>query len=586
MDGNDNSTGDTLVNFGGEIKALGDTPEGLHVGGYLVRFSTPDDPDLMGDYFTADTDFGVEDGEEKRVPVMFHHGQALRTREGGEITITRKIGKGTIALDDVGVLIDAIIYQRDEYEQAISQMAKSFGWSSGALGHLVASEPGKKANWIKRWFIGEASITPTPAEPRNNVLPLKMLNPNPEASEAGEDKPAAVEIKSEPTLESQPTGDEMDETDIQKMIETAVESAVKSVVSALPPTNGGGVQVVKDEADQPFANDGEFFMAVKTAALYPNREDPRLRALKATGMSEGVPSDGGYLVRPQVKDGILERMYATGALLSRVARDPVAGNGMTYNGVDETSRVTGSRYGGVQGYWLAEAQTITASKPKFRQIELKLKKVAALCYATDEQLQDTPNLESWLNRVVPGELRFQVEDAIYEGDGVGKPLGIMASPALITVQRDTASSIKVADVMTMWARRWAGVNDYVWFINQDAMPQLPQMTISNSPVFIPPGGLSGSQYGSLLGRPVIEVEYASSLNTTGDIMLASMSQYQTIDKGDVQSATSIHVAFTTAEQAFRFIYRIDGEPLWNSPLTPFKGSSTQSPFVVLGSASA
>ena len=35
-------------------------------------------------------------------------------------------------------------------------------------------------------------------------------------------------------------------------------------------------------------------------------------------------------------------------------------------------------FGGVVGYWLAEAGAKTGSKPKFSQVVLKLKKVAAL----------------------------------------------------------------------------------------------------------------------------------------------------------------------------------------------------------------
>lgn len=351
------------------------------------------------------------------------------------------------------------------------------------------------------------------------------------------------------------------------------------------PEQKGRVEVTKDAGDQPFESAGEFFQAVKTAGIRPAMADVRLNSMKATGLSEGVPADGGYLLPKQTASGILEKMYSTGQILSRINIDPVTGNAMTYNGVDETSRVDGSRMGGVQGYWGAEAGTMTASKPKFRQIELKLKKVHALCYATDEQLEDTANLESWLNRVVPAELRFKTEDAIYEGDGVGKPLGIMASPCLITVTRDTGSRIMVADVLGMWKRRYAALSDYVWFINQDAEDQLPQLTISNTPVYMPPGGLSGAQYGSLFGKAVIPVEYAATLNTTGDIMLASMSQYQAIGKaGGIKATSSLHVAFVTDEMAFKFTYRVDGQPSWHSALTPFKGSNTQSPFVVLGSA--
>lgn len=352
----------------------------------------------------------------------------------------------------------------------------------------------------------------------------------------------------------------------------------------------GQVEVIRDEADQPFESSGQFFQKVKIAGLYPGREDPRLKPLKVkdvTGMSEGVPADGWYLVPKETASGILERMYNTGQILSRVAGDPVTGNSMTYNGIDETSRVAGSRLGGVRGYWVTEGGTITSSKPKFRQIELKLKKVAALCYATDEQLEDTANLESWLTRTVPDELRFQAEDAIYEGDGVGKPLGITASPCLVSVLRYATSTVSYIDVVNMWARRYAGVSDYVWLINQDVTPQLDQLQLTSS-LQVPPNFISYGQDGvmRMKGKPVLEVEYAQTMGTVGDIVLASLSQYQTINKGGVKPATSIHVAFTTDETAFRFVYRIDGEPMWHSALTPLHGSNTQSPFVALATATA
>jgi HK97 family phage major capsid protein len=354
----------------------------------------------------------------------------------------------------------------------------------------------------------------------------------------------------------------------------------------------GTLQVTRDEADQPFASNGEFLMAVKNAGLYPGREDSRLRPLKfrdATGASEGIPADGGYLLTPQVNTTLIERMYSTGSILSRITIDPIGpnANSALYNGIDETSRATGSRNGGVRGYWVAEAGTITGSKPKFRQFEVKPKKVAALCYATDEQLQDSTNLESWLTRVVPSELRFMAEDAIYEGDGVGKPLGIMNSDCLIAIARESSGLITFKDIITMWSRRWAGVRDYVWLINQDAMPQIDSLMLVSGSAAIPPRFVDYDAQGVLRmkGAPVLEVEYAATVGDPGDIMLASLSQYQAAEKGGVQSASSIHVQFVTDETAFRFTYRIDGQPTWGDDLTPLHGSNTVSPFVVCSSAS-
>ena len=102
-----------------------------------------------------------------------------------------------------------------------------------------------------------------------------------------------------------------------------------------------------------------------------------------------------------------------------------------------------------------------------------------------------------------------------------------------------------------------------------------------TPAYMPPGGLSASPYGTLFGRPVIAVEYCATLGTLGDIMLVDLNEYLMIDKGGMESASSIHVRFIYDETTFRFVYRVDGQPIWNSALTPFKGTNTQSPYVVL-----
>jgi hypothetical protein len=149
-----------LIAFGGEVKQLGDG----RVGGYLVRFSGPKDTDLTGDFFSKDTDFGIH----TRLPVYYQHGydSALKTR---------RIGVGELKLEDAGLWLEAQLELRDDYERMIADMAgkSKLGLSSGAVGHLVERERVGKANHIKTWVIGEASLTPTPAEPRNNVLPLK-----------------------------------------------------------------------------------------------------------------------------------------------------------------------------------------------------------------------------------------------------------------------------------------------------------------------------------------------------------------------------------------------------------------------------
>lgn len=401
--------------------------------------------------------------------------------------------------------------------------------------------------------------------------------------------------------------------DVTAIAKQAAQEAVKAYQEATAPIKSGGVAVIGDSVDRALEGNpfkpGDFYQAVKKAA--EGKTDERLQPLKSdlpgegivyelpmaavksmkapSGLSQVVPSDGGFLVGTDRRDGVAMRDYATGLVWNRAQNVPIGpnSNGMTMNVLKETSRVNGSRWGGVLGYWLAEADEKTSSKPTFDQLEAKLKKVAALVYATDELLEDATALAGVINAVVPAELAFQKDDKAINGSGVGVPLGILQSNALVTVAKEAnqaADTVVSQNIINMWARRWAR-GSYVWFINQDVEPQLHQLNLpvgtGGALVYMPPGGLSGLPYGTLYGAPVITIEQAATVGDVGDIILADMMQYLTISKGGIQNAESIHVRFVYDESVFRFVERVDGMPLWKAPLTPFKGSNTQSPFVTL-----
>jgi HK97 family phage major capsid protein len=151
----------------------------------------------------------------------------------------------------------------------------------------------------------------------------------------------------------------------------------------------------------------------------------------------------------------------------------------------------------------------------------------------------------------------------------------------------SAATIVPKNLIKMFARCHArSRRNAVWFINQDIEPQLFTMTqdagTAGQLVYMPPGGLSQSPYGTILGRPVMPIEYAATLGTVGDIMLADLSAYCSGTQGGMDSAMSMHLRFDYAETAFRFMFAVDGQPWLASAITPYKGSSnTVSPFVAL-----
>ena len=335
-----------------------------------------------------------------------------------------------------------------------------------------------------------------------------------------------------------------------------------------------------------FASLGEQMMAVYRASNPGGRIDSRLTTRAASGMNESNPSDGGFLVQQDFVKTLLKRTYETGILASKVRKIPISSNsnGLKINSIEEDSRATGSRWGGVQTFWQSEADEMTASKPKFKQMELSLKKLTGLCYATDELLQDTSALESVINEAFAEEFGFKIDDAILNGTGSGQPLGLLNSPALVTVvkEKDQTAKITTENLIKMWNRMWSRSRaNSVWYINQELEPFLYTLMIGDKPVYIPAGGLSEKPYGTLFGRPVVPLEQCNGAGDVGDIILADVSQYLLIDKGGVSQASSVHVRFLYDEQIFRFIYRVDGQPIWSKPLTPYKGSSSVSPYVTL-----
>jgi HK97 family phage major capsid protein len=358
-----------------------------------------------------------------------------------------------------------------------------------------------------------------------------------------------------------------------------------------------GVKIGSDSREKDrFQSFGHQLSAVMQASRPGGHIDPRLfRA--ATGLSEGVSSDGGFLVQQDFSSDLLADVFQTGVLASRCRRVQISSNAnsIKLNGVDETSRAS-TRWGGIVGYWRDEAALKTASKPKFRQITLELNKLIGLCYATDELLQDSSALEGIIRQGFQSEFGFLLDDAIINGTGTGQPLGILNAGCLVSVSKETgqsAATVVAENIVKMYSRMFASSRpNAVWLINQNIEPQLFTMSLSvgtgGVPIYMPAGGLSQAPYATLFGRPVLAIEQAATLGTQGDIIFADLGGgYILAEKGGVQSDVSIHVQFIYDESVFRFVMRIDGQPVRASALTPYKGGAnyTQSHFIALDTRS-
>ena len=326
--------------------------------------------------------------------------------------------------------------------------------------------------------------------------------------------------------------------------------------------------------------------AVKVAAE-TGFVDPRLRALGLAESLDGslVQADFSYkLFSPPGIAEVWNRIFKIklGELFF----------GIDLPQFDESSRGIEDMLGGIEWYWIEESTELPATKPKFRSIQLRLKKCAWLGYLTDEFSQDSEAGGT----VIPAAAQISLNRLIYEmvtdGTGAGRPLGILQSGATVTVQKEVGqdpATILGDNVLKMIthlpAESWQSPG-LCWLIHKDAIPQLSTATVS-----IGTGGghlplwhwrEAGAKFNQLAGIDVLINLAGKPLGTRGDIILCDLNQYCCIYK-EVKKTVSLHVKFLTDQEAFRFVMRWDAAPAWSKAVTAESGDNLISPFITLES---
>lgn len=365
-------------------------------------------------------------------------------------------------------------------------------------------------------------------------------------------------------------------------LDAATPRVVQPVAIAEPVITGGAPAIEKDPMAG-FKSVAEFARSVQIAGLPGQALDPRLQVLAApSNTHKELGSSDGYMVPPQVAADVVNLVNSDESFLSRVSPEPTSSNQVGLL-IDETTP-WGST--GVQAYWGSEAGQMTSSKLSTKQRYIQLEKLYAFVNASEELLEDAPRLQNRLTVKAAEAIRYKADEALINGDGVGKPEGYMSSAALVTVAKETSQSadtIVAANVLKMRARLLGSANGAFWMVHQSTIPQLATMTIGDQPMWLPNNaGLLESVPGRLLGLPVVISEHAQTVGDKGDIQLVQPNGYfAAVKSGGPQFAMSMHLYFDYGVSAFRWTFRLAGSPLLSAPVSPDNGSDTLSHFITL-----
>ncbi len=364
---------------------------------------------------------------------------------------------------------------------------------------------------------------------------------------------------------------------IKEMGLTQVERKVLPGGAPAGPPEGDGK--LKSFGELPL---GELLCAISRS--HKGESDARLKAL-----SEGSDSGGGFTVPEETAAPIIKRALERSIVEPLATVVPMRSDTYNYTIEDDLAH-TASLHGGIIAYWTEEAGSKTVSQPKFRRVKLIAKKLTGFTYASDELLEDSAvDLGAYLTECFGGSIGWYKDYAFLRGSGVGQPLGIFGSGCLIQPTRAVANAISVLDIANLMARLLPAslyAPSTVFIASQSILPQI--INLGSTYVTWINSSMNGAAQRiptTLFGMPLYFTEKVPALGTTGDIGLYDLSYYLIGNRKGLKVDQSTEYRFATDETTWRFVTRVDGQPLMAAAFTP-KNGSTLSPFVQLSSATA
>ena len=351
----------------------------------------------------------------------------------------------------------------------------------------------------------------------------------------------------------------------------------------------------EDDPSGGFKTHTEFFEAVMDVGRGRVMDERLGRFRAAQGSDEqGSYSDpyGAFLIPTSVAPGIMSLTPEDDPIFDLTTKMPMRTPMVTINARVDKNHST-SVSGGLTVTRRPETVDGSSSRMQFAPVQFNAHELFGLAFATESILQDSP--ESFVALLNAGFRDEFASNAIAErlnGTGVGEPLGVLATgnSAKISVSKETgqaANTIVTENIDKMAARCWK-FRRAIWMANQTTQPQLRALVrdvgTGGAPVaYFRPAETEGGA-DTLLGRPIFFTEHCATLGTVKDIFLCVWSEYIDGEYQPLRQAESIHVRFLSNERAFKFWKRNDGQPWWDTVLSP-KNGDTLAPTITLATRS-
>lgn len=278
--------------------------------------------------------------------------------------------------------------------------------------------------------------------------------------------------------------------EIERLERQVAIDAELSKATSTPLTGKPGAKMGKDETEKTGrASDeykGSFWNAMRVKAPMPSV----LNALQ-----EGTDSEGGYLVPDEFERTLVEALEEENVFrtLAHVIK--------TSSG-DRKIPVVASKG---TASWVDEEGAYTESDDAFSQVSIGAYKLGTMIKVSEELLADSVfDLEAYISKEFARRIGAREEESFFNGDGKGKPLGILAAAggAEVGMTAASATAITADEVIDLFYSLKAPYRkNAVWVLNDATVKQIRKLKDTTGQYLWQPSLVAGTP-DTILGRPV------------------------------------------------------------------------------------
>jgi HK97 family phage major capsid protein len=273
----------------------------------------------------------------------------------------------------------------------------------------------------------------------------------------------------------------------------------------------------------------------------------------ANALQEGTDSEGGYLVPDEFEHTLVE------ALESENIFRTLAHVIQTASG-DRKIPVVATKG---TASWVDEEGSITESDDSFTQVSIGAYKLGTLIKVSNELLNDSVfNLEQYISKEFARRIGSKEEDAFFNGDGSGKPVGIFngTGGAQVGVTAGSASAITADEVIDLFYSLGAPYRkNAVWVVNDATVKAIRKLKDGNGNYLWQPALTSGTS-DTLLGRPVKTSSYVPTIASGAKVIaFGDFSYYWIADRQGRVFKKLSELYAATDQTGFVATQRVDGK---------------------------